>query len=64
MQGSKGDMDIKNRLLDPVREGERGMIFENGIETYTLPQVKQIASGSLLCSAGNPELVLCDNVTT
>jgi len=36
MQGSKGDMDIKNRILDPVREGEGGMIFENGIEIYIL----------------------------
>ena len=41
MQGSKGDTDIKNRLLDSVGEGEGGMIWENSIETYTLPQVKQ-----------------------
>ena len=26
MQGSKGDTDVKNRLLDLVREGEGGMI--------------------------------------
>ena len=26
MQGSKGDTDIKNRILDTVREGEGGMI--------------------------------------
>ena len=26
MQGSKGDTDIKNRILDTVGEGEGGMI--------------------------------------
>ena len=35
-QGSKGDTDIKNRLLDSVGEGKGGMIWENNIETYTL----------------------------
>ena len=33
-------MDIKNRLLDSVEEGEGGMIWENGIETYILLYVK------------------------
>ena len=47
MQGSEGDTDIKNILLDSV-EGEGGMIWENSIETYTLPYVKQIANGNLL----------------
>ena len=40
MQGSKGDTDIKNRLLDSVWEGEGGMIWENNIETYKLPYIK------------------------
>ena len=40
MQGSKGDKDVKNRLLDTVGEGEDGMICENSIETCTLPYVK------------------------
>ena len=40
MQGSKGDIDIKNRLLDSVEEGEGGMIWENSIEAYTLPYLK------------------------
>ena len=31
MQGSKGDTDIKIRLLDSVGEGEGGMIWENSI---------------------------------
>ena len=36
MQGSKGDTDIKNRLLDTLGEEECGTIWENNIETYTL----------------------------
>ena len=40
MQGSKGDIDVKNRLLDSVGEGKGGMIWENCIETCTLPHVK------------------------
>ena len=39
MQGNKGDTD-KNRLLDSVGKSEGGMIWENGIETSTLPYVK------------------------
>ena len=62
MQGSKGDTDIKNRLLDTVGEGEGGMIQENSIETYTLPYVKYVASGSLMYDSGNPKPVLCDNL--
>ena len=34
MQDSKRDIDIKNRLLDSVGEGEGGMTWENSIETY------------------------------
>ena len=30
----------KNRLLDSVREGKGGMIWENSIETCILPYVK------------------------
>ena len=60
MQGSEGDTDIKNILLDSVG-GEGGMIWENSIETYTLPYVKQIASGSLLYDAGNLKPVLYDD---
>ena len=39
-QGSKGDTDVKNRLLDSVEKGEGGMIWENSIETCTLPYAK------------------------
>ena len=40
MQGTKGDTDVKNRLLDYVGEGEGGMTWENSIETRILPYVK------------------------
>ena len=40
MQGSKGDTEVKNRLLDYVGEGKGGMILENSIETTILPYVK------------------------
>ena len=34
------DTDVQNWLLDPVGEGEDGMIWENNIETCILPYVK------------------------
>ena len=40
MQDSKRDTDVKNRLLDSVREGEGGIIWENSIETCILSYVK------------------------
>ena len=41
MQGSKGDKDVKKRLLDSVGEDEGGMmIWENKTETCILPYVK------------------------
>ena len=52
--------DTKDRLLD-TGEGEGGMISENSIETYTLPYVKQIASGNLVSDLElKPRL--CDNL--
>ena len=39
-QDSKGDPDVKNRLLDSVGDGEGGLIWENSIETCTLPYAK------------------------
>ena len=44
MRDSKTDTDVKNRLLDPVGEGEVGMFQENSIETCTLSIMKQIPS--------------------
>ena len=40
MQDNKRDTDIKKRPLDSVGEGEGGMIWENSIETCTLPYEK------------------------
>ena len=39
MQGSKGDTDVKNRLLASA-EGEGGMIGENSFETCIFPYVQ------------------------
>ena len=39
LQGSNGNTDIENRLLDTVEEEEAGMIWESIIETYTLVSV-------------------------
>ena len=39
-QGSRGDADIVNRLVDTVVEEECGMNWESGIEKYMLPYVK------------------------
>ena len=36
MRDSKRDTDVKNRILDSEGEGEGGIIWENGIETYML----------------------------
>ena len=40
MQSSKGDADVKDRLLDYVGEDEGGMICDNSIETCILSYVK------------------------
>ena len=40
MQGNKGDIDVKNRFLDSVGEGEGGMIWENSTEPCILPYMK------------------------
>ena len=36
MQDSKKDTDVYNGLLDSDGEGEGGMIWENGIETFII----------------------------
>ena len=60
MQDSKGDTDVKNRLLDSVG-GEGGMTWEDSTETCTLPYVKQMSSASSVHEAGDPKPVLWDN---
>ena len=52
MQDSKRDTDVTNSLLDSVREGEGGMIWENSIETCILSYVKQIASPGSMHETG------------
>ena len=43
------------------RRKRKGRI-ESGIEAYTLPYVKYIASGNLLYDAWSSNLILCDNL--
>ena len=52
LQDSKRDTDVRNSLLDSVGEGEGGMIWENSIETWILPYVKQIASPGSMHETG------------
>ena len=61
MQGSKGHTHVKNWLLDSGGEGEGGVIWENSIETCTLPYVKQMTSASSMYEGGYPKSVLWDN---
>ena len=61
MQGSKGDTDVKNRLLDSVGKIEGGMTWENNIETCVLPCVKYMTSASSMYEAGHPNPVLWNN---
>ena len=61
MRDSKRDTDVKNRLLDPVGEGEGGMIWENGIETCILSCKKRIASLGLIQDTGCLGLVHWDD---
>ena len=42
MQNRKRDIDVQNRILDSVGEGEGGMFLENSTETCILARVKQI----------------------
>ena len=62
MQGSKANRDVKKRFLDWVGEGKDGMSWENIIDTYTFPYVKQMTSVSLIHEAGHPGPVLWNNL--
>ena len=62
LQGSNRDAYTESRPAGTEGEGEGGMNWESGIETYTLPYVKLIASGNLLYYAGSSKLVLCDSL--
>ena len=61
MRDSKRDTDVKNSLLDSVKEAEGGMIWENGIETCIILYVKQIASPGLMHDTGCLGLVHWDD---
>ena len=61
MLGSKGDTGIKNRLLDSVGGGEGGIIWENSVETCTLPYAKQMTRASSMHETGHPKRVVWDN---
>ena len=61
MWDSKRDTDVNNRLLDSVGEGEGGIIWENTIETWILPYVKQIASPGSMHETGCLGLVPWDD---
>ena len=54
LQGRNRHADVQNGRVD-TGEGGRGggMNWEIGIDIYTLPCVKQIASGNLLYSTGS-----------
>ena len=52
MRDSKRDTDVQNSLLDSVREGEGGMVWENGIETCILSYMKWIASPGSMHDTG------------
>jgi len=47
--------------MDSVGEGEGGMIWENGIETYIISYVRRIASLGLMHDTGCLGLVHWDN---
>ena len=47
--------------MDSVREGEGGMIWENGIETCTISYVKRIASPGSMHETGCLGLVHWDD---
>ena len=46
MEANKEDPHIKNILLDSVEEFKDGKIWENSIETGTLPYIKEMTSAS------------------
>ena len=61
MQDSKRDTDVYNSLLDFVREGEDGMIWENGIVTCIISYKKRITSPGSMHDTGCLGLVHWDD---
>ena len=48
--------------MDIAGAGDGEMSGKSSIEIYTLPYIKQIASGNLLFDTESSNLVLCDNL--
>ena len=61
MQDSKRDTDVYNSLLDSVRKGESGMIWENGIETCITSYMKRVTSPGSMNNTGCLGLVHWDD---
>ena len=62
MKSSQGNTDVKNRLLHSAGEGEGEMIWQNSIETCTLPcrwpvQVQCISQGTQSQGSGTTQRV-------
>ena len=53
LQGSSGETDMENRLMDMGRGKERVRGMEKVTWTLTLPHVNQIDNKNLLCDSGN-----------
>ena len=61
MQGSSGETDIENRLMDMGRGEERVRCMERVTWKLTLPYVKQIANRNLPYGSGKSK-ELCINL--
>ena len=61
MQDNKRDTDIKNRLLDSVRENKGEMIWENTFETCKISCMKRVASPGSMHDTGCLGLVHWDD---
>ena len=61
MRDSKRDTDVYNSLMNSVREGEGGMIWENGIETCIISYKKRITSIGSMQDTGCLGLVHWDD---
>ena len=56
MQGRKRDTDVENGPVGTEGEGKGRIHWDSRTDVDTLPCVKQIASGKLLCSTESSAL--------
>ena len=61
LQGSSGDTDIADRLMDTLGEGEGGMNWEKSMETHLLPYVNRWKVDFVVWHI-ELNSVLCDNL--